>query len=289
VLPMHSSSIQAALAGYYFSALRELAMSAPLLAEARAHAEGGEHLRACAALTKAKRLEPSNPAILIDLARSLLQLHKLSKALAAADDAIRLDPVGHQAYHVRALVLIELGRLEEAIDALGQALQLGADGSDAERLLAQTKWMLKSQHDQAGTECPASAADAEKPEEPPENAGELSARDKMAFKRAQCKKSRQSKHARGQIEEKGRGVTEVLSAIAKDADSRVDTVLKELGTNALSSATEGGAGGSGPGGEGVRYSAERVGRFVVRASASASPPRQLRRRRGACPCLPRRC
>jgi tetratricopeptide (TPR) repeat protein len=215
-----------------------------LFAEGKRLAEGGEHLRACAAFTKAKRIEPTNVDILIELSLSLLNLNKVSKSLAAADDAIQasyphylvrprlacatldkerlsrcvvptvqVDPVSHKAYYVRALSLIQSKRLEEAIPVLQQSAGLG--GADAEKLLPRTRWLLKSEHLEAGTECPAIAADAELPEE---QEPELSAKDKMAFMRAQHKKNRQSKHAKGHIADKGTGVTEVLNELAKDAD-----------------------------------------------------------------------
>ena len=78
-----------------------------LLLEAKDLAGKGEHLRACAALTKAKRLQPTNAEILIDLSLSLLHLNKVSKALQSADQAIQLDPVSHRAYYARALALAD--------------------------------------------------------------------------------------------------------------------------------------------------------------------------------------
>ena len=226
-----------------------------LLLEAKDLAGKGEHLRACAALTKAKRLQPTNAEILIDLSLSLLHLNKVSKALQSADQAIQLDPVSHRAYYARALALIQLPRLEEAIRVLQQAKELG-DGGDAERVMAETKWLLKSQHEEAGTECPTIAADATKPEE---QEPELSAKDKMAFIRAQSKEVRQSKHARGQIASKGTGVAEVLNELTKDADSRADYVLRQLnGVSAGGGSIAAGDGGT----ELTRYSSERVQRFV---------------------------
>jgi|EP01046_Picozoa_sp_COSAG06_P006593 tetratricopeptide (TPR) repeat protein len=221
-----------------------------LVTQAKQLAKDGEHLRASAAYFKAAKKEPANPEILIELALSLLQLNKVSKALTAADDSIRLDPVCQKAHYVRGLALIGLKRLEDAIGALQQAADLGGDDerkSEAEAVLAQTKWQLKVQHQDAGTECPAVARDAELPtqEEP-----ELSAKDKMAFLKAQHKKERQSKFAREQIKEKGTAVTEVLGELAKDAEVRAEHVTKELAVGAAAD------------GETLRYSADRVTRFL---------------------------
>lgn len=221
-----------------------------LVTQAKQLAKEGQHLRASAAYCKAAKQDTANPEILIELALSLLQINKVSKALTAADDSIRLDPVCQKAHYVRGLALIGLKRLEDAIGALQQAADLGGDDehkSEAEAVLAQTKWQLKIQHQDAGTECPAVARDAELPtkEEP-----ELSAKDKMAFLKAQHKKERQSKFAREQIKEKGTAVTEVLGELAKDAEVRAEHVARELSV------------GAGKDGETVRYSADRVTRFV---------------------------
>ena len=221
-----------------------------LITQAKQHVKDGEHLRACAAYFKAAKQEPANPEILIDLAMSLLALNKLSKALKAVDDSIRLDPVCQKAHYVRGLSLIGLKRLEDAIGSLQQAADLGGDDdakSEAQAVLAQTKWQLKVQHQDAGTECPVVAADAELPtqEEP-----ELSAKDKMAFLKAQHKKVRQSKFAREQIKDKGTAVTEVMNELAKDAEVRAEHVAKELSVGAAAD------------GDIMRYTADRVTRFV---------------------------
>jgi tetratricopeptide (TPR) repeat protein len=226
--------------------------------QAKQLAKDGEHLRASAAYFKAAKAEPANPEILVDLAMSLLQLNKVSKALKAVDDSIRLDPVCQKAHYVRGLSLIGLKRLEDAIGSLQQAADLGGDDdakSEAQAVLAQTKWQLKVQHQEAGTECPAVAADAELPTEAEP---ELSAKDKMAFLKAQHKKVRQSKFAREQIKDKGTAVvsaqaisvfacvafgficltnrlylqTEVMNELAKDAEVRAEHTLKELSIGA---------------------------------------------------------
>ena len=223
--------------------------AAELLAQAKQLAKDGNHLRASAAYFKAAKKEPENPEILIELALALLQLNKVSKALAAADDAIRIDPVSQKAYHVRGLALTGLKRLEDAVGSLQRAVEIGGDASaEIEAALAETKWQLRQQHEEAGTECPAVARDAEAPKD---GEPELSAKDKMAFIRAQNKKNRQSKFARGQMADKGKAVTEVLGELAKDAEARADHVAQELSI-----------GTGGEEGALLRYSAERVQRFL---------------------------
>jgi len=140
--------------------------AAELLAQAKQLAKDGNHLRASAAYFKAAKKEPENPEILIELALALLQLNKVSKALAAADDAIRIDPVSQKAYYVRGLALTGLKRLEDAVGSLQRAVEIGGDASaEIEAALAETKWQLRQQHEEAGTECPAVARDAEAPKD----------------------------------------------------------------------------------------------------------------------------
>jgi tetratricopeptide (TPR) repeat protein len=226
------------------------AQAAEIMTKATQHASDGEYLRAAAAYSKAAKLDPTDPSIPIELCNCLIELNKFSKAVAAADQALAMDPASCKAHLARGRALLGLNRCEDACYALQEAVGLEDASSGSKSMAAQhleqAKWLVKQQHDEAGTECPAIAIAATLPlvDQPLE---ELSAKEKLAYKQAQARKARQSKAGRQAMADKGTAATEIVGNLSKQAEEMATDVLGRLDLNSDSSK--------------LRYSSERVQRF----------------------------
>lgn len=85
----------------------------------------GDHVRACAALTEATRLQPDATAAWHGLGNALRGLGRLEEAVAAYRKATELSPRGVAGWFGLGVALRLLGRVEEALACLRRAESLG--------------------------------------------------------------------------------------------------------------------------------------------------------------------
>jgi prepilin-type N-terminal cleavage/methylation domain-containing protein len=119
-----------------------------LLQHAVLKSRAGSPEEALKLLTEASALDPVNPMIYTELARTYIVMNNPQEALNQANEAIRFEPEYAEPWLVRASLYIENGSMEQAEKDLGIAAE--KKQSDGELFLLWSKfWMKKGDSERA--------------------------------------------------------------------------------------------------------------------------------------------
>lgn len=117
------------------------------VAWAKAQLGKGSLAEAQAALSEARRLDPTDPTVYEVEAAVLTAMAQLEAALDAADGAVAISPQRAESHACRARVLVALERSDDAVEAYVSAVR--ASDGDA-RVRRQTLEALAALHDTRG-------------------------------------------------------------------------------------------------------------------------------------------